>query len=113
MKAKLALVVTLLALAFGAGPFAAIAIAQNEGAGSGDNVTQDQSASNDNGTEQKAESEATTEQANTVEVGGLDCDRCANSLVSLRGIFTEKTISPPSLVPVRSPPCASAIRCEI
>ena len=65
MKAKLALVVTLFTLAFGAGPFAALAVAQNEGAGSGNDVTQDQSASNSNEAEQTAESEATTEQANT------------------------------------------------
>ena len=64
MRHMLALVVSILALALGIGP--AAAYASGDPGGSGNDVSQDQTASNENSTDQSAETDSTTEQENSV-----------------------------------------------
>ena len=69
MRIRLTLVVSILALVLGAGP--GVGYAQTA-PGSGDDVAQDAPATNSNETSQEANDEATTEQENSVELGGSD-----------------------------------------
>ena len=69
MRIKLTLFVSILALVLGAGP--GVGYAQTA-PGAGDDVAQDAPATNSNETSQEANDEATTEQENSVELGGSD-----------------------------------------